>query len=213
LTPKAARAFRLTMIRKFVIAGVVASTLAGGCDGQMEWQRKRTAGAILSATDLATVPGAHGRMTARELVSERPSLAFIPYAGYGETLGSDSVIYRFNARDISSTAVDSNARPDRVSLTRTFASEREALAYWRSSVQRILRDHSEPTSCWSVPGPTGGQVARWANPSIHLEIAVRRPIDVGPEVVPDRVVISADRDAPLHFPGSQVPCSEIIEVR
>jgi hypothetical protein len=192
------------MIRSLPLVLILA--LAAGCS---DWRRGRAASSILRTTDLATVVGANGSMTARQLIAARPTLAFMPYAGYSETIDSGAVSYRFNARDISSTAVDENARPEGVSFTRTFESEQAAVDYWRSAVSRVARDHAEPTSCWTVPGTTGGQVARWADPSIHLEIAVRRPIDVGPEVVPDRVMITAAREAPVHIPGSQVPCSEI----
>ena len=201
----------LRMTRPIATLSVVTLALACG-EVQMEWQRTRAARSILRATDLANVPGADGGMTAQELVGERPALAFIPYAGYGETVDSASVTYRFNARDITSTAVDPKAHPERISLERRFVSEQDALTHWRSAVQRVIKDHAKPTSCWTVPGPTGGHVARWVSPSIHLELAVRRPIDVGPEVVPDRVVISAEREAPVHIPGSQVPCRDIVEV-
>ena len=201
------------MVPRLILVFVVSLVLAlcgcaNGGEGNADAEQSAS---ILSATALGGVAGADGRMSAGELRATRPALEFVPYGGYSERVDSGIVSYAFDNRLVLASSVVGTARPASVVLTREFPSESTALQYWRSAVERVISRHGDPDECRRIDGAVAGRSATWTREDLWLQIAVRRPVDTGPRIVPDRVMIYAERQAPRVDPGTPAPCGEVVK--
>ena len=186
---------------------LIAFALAVACKPDARQLGEKSA---LSATALANVLGADGSVRADSLRTARgPGLQFAEYGGYSERIDSGVVSYRFHATQLLATKVSPNARPYLVSLSREFPTEAAALTYWRSAIERMTRQNGEPLICHLIAGNSPGRSALWQTGSLYIQISVRRPIDIGPTVVPDRVIVGVARYQLWSEVGG-AKCKEVI---